>query len=197
MGEIYSCVRVLDHGLGLGNVLRDWLNGRAQEFLKRIGLKRGQRVLDFGCGRGNYTIPAAQVVGNEGRVYALDKNPPALDELMRRAAARDLDNIVRMDTSGEVDIDLDDSSVQVVLLYDIFWYFRLHDQRLPRLLDEVIRVSTPDGFVSIYPKHIDDDMLLELVQSRGYRMRDSYSGELLHDGYLERGKVYNFTLPSR
>jgi ubiquinone/menaquinone biosynthesis C-methylase UbiE len=177
--------------------LRDWLNGRAQEFLKRIGLKRRQRVLDFGCGRGNYTIPAAQIVGNEGRVYALDKNSRALDELMRRAAARNLENIVRMDTMGEVDIALDDGSVQVVLLYDIFWYFRLHDPRLPRLLDEVIRVSTPDGLLSIYPKHIDTHVLLEMVQSRGFSIRDSYSDELLHNGYLERGRVYNLTLTNR
>jgi ubiquinone/menaquinone biosynthesis C-methylase UbiE len=177
--------------------LRDWLNGKAREFLKSIGLRRGHRVLDFGCGRGNYTIPAAQVVGNEGRVYALDKNPRSLDELMRRAAARDLNNIVRMDTLGEIDIDLDDDSVEVVLLYDIFWYFRLHDLRLPRLLDEVIRVSTPDGLLSIFPKHIDTDMLLEMVQNRGYRIRDSCSGELLHDGYLERGRVYNLTLTNR
>lgn len=181
----------------MGNVLRDELNGKAQELLRRIGLKRGQKVLDFGCGRGNYAIPAAQVVGDLGRVFALDKNHRALDELMRRAAARGLDNIVRMDTSGEVDIDLDDGSVQVVLLYDIFWYFRLHDPRLPRLLDEVFRVSTPDGFISIYPKHVDADRLLEMVSSQGYRMRDSCSGELLHDGYLERGRVYNFVLTNR
>ena len=197
MREVYSCVRVLDHELGMGNVLRDWLNGKAQELLRRIGLKRGQRVLDFGCGRGNYAIPAAQVVGDLGRVYALDKNHRALDELMRRAAARGLDNIVRMDTSGEVDIDLNDGSVHVVLLYDIFWYFRLHDPRLPRLLDEVFRVSKSDGFISIYPKHVDADRLLEMVLSRGYRMRDSYSNELLHDGDLERGRVYNFTLMNR
>jgi ubiquinone/menaquinone biosynthesis C-methylase UbiE len=183
--------------LGPGNVLRDWLNGKAQEFMKRIGLKRGQRVLDFGCGRGNYTIPTAQVVGNEGRVYALDKNPRALDELMRRASTRDLDNIIRMDTLGEIDINLDDNSVQVVLLYDIFWYFRLQDPRLPRLLNEVIRVSTPDALLSIYPKHIDTNMLLKMVQSRGYRIKNSYSDELLHDGYLERGRVYNLTLTKR
>ena len=197
MREVYSCVRVIDHGLGAGNVLRDGFNGKAQELLRRLGLKRGQKVLDFGCGRGNYAIPAAQVVGDYGRVYALDKNHRALDELMRRAAARGLDNIVRMDTSGEVDIDLEDGSVQVVLLYDIFWYFRLHDPRLPRLLDEVFRVSTSDGFISIYPKHVDADRLLEMVLSRGYRMRDSYSNELLHDGDLERGRVYNFTLTNR
>ena len=177
--------------------MREWLNGKAQEFLKRIGLKKGQRVLDFGCGRGNYTIPAAQIVGKEGRVYALDKNSRALDELMRRAAASDLDNIVRMDTQGEIEITLNDGSVQVVLLYDIFWYFRIHDPRLPRLLDEVIRVSTPDGLLSIYPKHIEADVLLEMVQSRGYRIRDSYSDELLHNGYLERGMVYNLTLSNR
>jgi len=184
---------------GLERDLFDNLDERGlfMEFLKSIGLRRGHRVLDFGCGRGNYTIPAAQVVGNEGRVYALDKNPRALDELMRRASARDLDNIVRMDTLGEIDIDLDDDSVQVVLLYDIFWYFRLHDPRLPRLLDEMIRVSTPDGLLSIYPKHIDADMLLEMLQSRGYRIKESYSDELLHDGYLERGRVYNLTLTNR
>lgn len=154
-------------------------------------------MLDFGCGRGNYTIPAAQVVGNEGRVFALDKNPRVLDELMRRAAVRALDNIVRMDTLGETKIALDDDSVQVVLLYDIFWYFQLHDLKLPRLLDEVIRVSTLDGLLSIYPKHIDVDMLLEVVQSRGYRIRNSYSDELLHNGSLERGMVYNLTLSNR
>ena len=181
----------------MGNVLRGWLNGKAKELLRIIGLKMGQKVLDFGCGRGNYAIPAAQVVGDLGRVYALDKNTRALDELMRRAAARGLDNIVRMDTLGGVEIDLDDDSVQAALLYDIFWYFRLHDPQLPRLLDEVFRVSTPDGFVSIYPKHVDADRLLEMVLSRGYRMRDSSSVDLLHDGYLERGRVYNFTLTSR
>jgi len=173
--------------------LRDWLDGKAQEQLRRIGLRPGQRVLDFGCGRGNYTIPAAQVVGDLGRVYALDKNARALNELMERAAARGLDNIVRMDTAGEVDIPLEDGSVQVVLLYDIFWYFRLHDPRLPRLLDEVSRVSTSDGFVSIYPKHVEVDRLLEIVLGRGYELRDSCPGEYLHDGHLERGRVYNFT----
>jgi len=71
------------------------------------------------------------------------------------------------------------------------------DSRLPMLLDEVVRVSTPDGFVSIYPKHIDADGLLEMVQSRGCRVRDPYSDELLHDGHLERGMVYNFTSTNR
>jgi hypothetical protein len=72
----------------------------------------------------------------------------------------------------------------------------ISDPRLPRLLDEVVSVSTPDGFVSIYPKHIDPDGLPEMVQSRGSRVRDS-SDEPLHDGHRERGTVYNFTSTNR
>jgi len=30
----------------------------SQEFLKVIDIGRGQKVLDFGCGSGNYTIPS-------------------------------------------------------------------------------------------------------------------------------------------
>ncbi|MCK4702793.1 hypothetical protein KAT55_05500 [Candidatus Bathyarchaeota archaeon] len=73
----------------------------------------------------------------------------------------------------------------------------ISDPRLPRLLDEGVRVSTPDGFVSIYPNHIDTDGLPEMVQNRGYWVRDSYSDDPLHDGHLERGTVYNFTSTNR
>jgi len=38
-----------------------------------MGIKRGQTILDFGCGSGNYANPAALIVGRKGKVYALDK----------------------------------------------------------------------------------------------------------------------------
>ena len=85
-----------------------WLDKEGEEALRKIGVRRGQTVLDFGCGRGNYAIPAAGIVGEEGRVYALDKNQRALDELMRRAENERLRNVTRVDTSGEVEIMLED-----------------------------------------------------------------------------------------
>jgi len=53
--------------------LRKWLEQGDMEFFIKIGLKKGQIALDFGCGAGNYAIPAVVNVGREGRVYALDK----------------------------------------------------------------------------------------------------------------------------
>jgi tRNA A58 N-methylase Trm61 len=74
------------------------LESQAFEVLQRAGITRGQIVLDFGCGSGMYTIPAAKIVGEQGRVYALDKDKQALDELMQKAKSTGLRNIERMDT---------------------------------------------------------------------------------------------------
>ena len=38
-------------------------------FLRDIGMKGNQSILDFGCGLGNYTIPVAVVIGRMGQVY--------------------------------------------------------------------------------------------------------------------------------
>jgi predicted methyltransferase len=45
--------------------------------LTRAGLKRGQRVIEVGCGPGFFTVPAAKIVGEAGYVYALDINAAA------------------------------------------------------------------------------------------------------------------------
>ena len=37
-------------------------------------IREGQYFLDFGCGTGDFTIPAAKIVGKKGRVFALDCN---------------------------------------------------------------------------------------------------------------------------
>lgn len=38
----------------------------------QTGLMQGEVVADLGCGNGFYVLPAAQMVGNQGMVYAVD-----------------------------------------------------------------------------------------------------------------------------
>ena len=73
--------------------LENWMGKDGQKFLKEIGIKKGQTVLDFGCGEGHYTIPASKAVGKNGKVYALDKDREVLDKLERIIKERNIKNI--------------------------------------------------------------------------------------------------------
>ena len=42
------------------------------ETLKKLELYDGAIAADIGCGIGYFTLPAAELVGSQGRVYALD-----------------------------------------------------------------------------------------------------------------------------
>ncbi|MCK4402692.1 MAG: class I SAM-dependent methyltransferase [Dehalococcoidia bacterium] len=169
------------------------LESQAFEVLERLGINRGQIVLDFGCGSGTYTIPAAKIVAEQGRVYALDKDKKALDELMQKAELAGLKNIERMDTSGELKIDLTDESVDVILLFDVFhsYYFpQANDRR--RLLNEIYRIMKPSAFISVWPKHMESEAKNE-IESADFYLETEYSGTLVHDNYdRERGKILNF-----
>ncbi len=49
--------------------MKKWMDMEGEIFLKDIGMKGNQSILDFGCGLDKYTILAAVVVGRMGQVY--------------------------------------------------------------------------------------------------------------------------------
>jgi ubiquinone/menaquinone biosynthesis C-methylase UbiE len=71
---------------------RKWQNPEA--ILTEIGLEAGDTFVDIGCGQGYFTIPAARIVGNKGKVYALDSNLRAIDILNGNAETAGLKNII-------------------------------------------------------------------------------------------------------
>jgi len=171
------------------------IESRAIELLERIGIRRGKTVLDFGCGYGIYTIPVAKIVGEQGRVYALDKDKEALDVLMQKAGSACLINIERMETSGELEIELADETVDVVLLFDVFhsFYFpQAGDRR--RLLGEIYRIMKPSAFlsISVWPNLIEPESEDE-IKNADFRLGKEVS-ETLTDGNkdLETRRILNF-----
>lgn len=172
--------------------MADNTESKCSEILIRAGIREGQVVLDFGCGSGNYAIPAARIVGDGGKVCALDKDAYKLRELARRAKSDGLNNIETIETDGEPNSALEDSSVDVVLLYDIFWYFPLTDPRLATLLKEAYRVLRDDGLMSVYPEHIEIEELKREIERAGFRLQNRFSGQLIHDGSPQQGQIFNF-----
>ena len=55
--------------------------------LDRLGLREGWRCVDVGAGGGDVSVALAEVVGRDGRVYAVDSDPSARDRAAEAAAA--------------------------------------------------------------------------------------------------------------
>jgi ubiquinone/menaquinone biosynthesis C-methylase UbiE len=64
-----------------GGFLRDL----TEDVLRRAGLKQGMRVLDLGCGVGDVSLIAGQLVGPSGWVLGIDRSEDAIKVAERRA----------------------------------------------------------------------------------------------------------------
>ncbi len=177
-----------------------WLEAEGANFLRKIGLKPGDWVLDFGCSSGYYSIPAAQVVGEKGGVYALDKENDKLSQLREKAEEKGLSNIETCITDGELKVDLPDQSVNVILAYDVLHYL----DRREKLLAEFDRVLKKEGVLSVYPKHHKDDYplsnfarlsleeIIKEIERGGFSLQEKFFERLIHDEKFNRGYVLNF-----
>ncbi len=58
--------------------------------LKQLQPKPGENILDIGCGTGKFAIACAAIVGDRGRVVALDASEESLAKLKAEARARAL-----------------------------------------------------------------------------------------------------------
>lgn len=187
-------------GFPLPRDVEEWFSGLGEEFLRSINVEAGHSVLDFGCRIGNYSVPAARVVGSTGKVYALDMSHEAVDELIARANALGLGNIiVPIKTRGELTIDLPDKSVDVVLLYDVIHGILGSAGTLDpfrQLLEEIHRVIRSRGIFSLFDKHIEEtgfnlgDIVKEIEKLFSYCGQSTT--RLMHWDHLEEGTIHTF-----
>ncbi|MGQ9585202.1 MAG: class I SAM-dependent methyltransferase [Anaerolineae bacterium] len=140
--------------------LRDLLSPPVS-VLGEAGIEPGFCVLDYGCGPGSYSLAAAELVGQSGKVYAADINPRALVRVRGIAAKRGLRNVETVHTDCAT--GLPDGSVDVVLLYDTY-----HDLEKPdAVLEELHRVLKPGSTLSFSDHHMEEAQILAAVTGRG------------------------------
>lgn len=157
---------------------REWLIDNACMVLRKVGLRAGQTILDFGCGPGIFTIPAAEIAGENGAVIALDVRPQPLERVREKAMDAGLNNIrtVLVENSN-LSIELPNESADVVLVFDML--HTVTDKQ--GLLRKLQRVLKTDGFLSIFPMHLGTVTLLDIVnKSQLFSMRDMLSAPGYH-----------------
>ena len=146
--------------MALGYKFRDFLLPRVH-VLEEAGIRRGFHVLDYGCGPGGYIAPLANLVGESGRVYALDIHPLAIQMVQKIALKKLLGNVQTI--HSDCATGLDDNLIDVVLLYDT--YHDLSDSE--SVLKELHRVLKPEGLLSFSDHHMKEDEILAGITETG------------------------------
>ena len=159
-----------------------WLSGsivnpvwqKAPPTLDRLELEPGMRVLDVGCGPGRVAIPAAEAVGPEGEVVALDLQSHMLRKLEERAEQRGVTNI----QTREGDITRDmweraafDRAILVTVLGEI--------PDRAAALRTILGALKPGGILSVTevlpdPHFQTRSTVLRLAAAVGFRLRGEY-----------------------
>jgi ubiquinone/menaquinone biosynthesis C-methylase UbiE len=183
--------------------MEQWEKQQGVAFLREIGIKPGQTVLDFGCRVGHYTIPAAKIVGNNGIVHAIDTEEYSLKELHKKANAHKLTNINTIKTSGRTRLPLERETIDIVLFYDVLHYLEKSNRK--ELYSEAFRILKQDGFLSVYPKHtLEDNPLREFsslsasdvkreIEDSNFAFKHKHCSLMSHDDGLNQGCVLNFS----
>jgi demethylmenaquinone methyltransferase/2-methoxy-6-polyprenyl-1,4-benzoquinol methylase len=114
--------------------------------LEGAGIRSGQEVLEIGCGTGFFTIPAAELVGDEGRVYAMDPHPLAIEEVTRRIQDAGLTN-VKLIKADATEAGLASGCIDLVLLFGV-----IPSPAIPldRLLREIHRLLRVEGALAVW-----------------------------------------------
>jgi ubiquinone/menaquinone biosynthesis C-methylase UbiE len=124
--------------LTIGIPLRRWLHDPQRIVGPHV--KPGMTVLDVGCGLGWFSIPMAEMVGEHGKVIAVDLQPQMLEMLRRRAERAGLMGRIELHNCRKDSIALD-AAVDFALVFAM-----LHEVPDPaRMLREIRACLKPGG----------------------------------------------------
>lgn len=181
-----------------------WFDRHAEGFLRRIGVRKCQRIADIGCRNGLYTLPAARVAGSCGKVYAVDKEQGPLSTIKEKVQEERQYNVtvVDADLAEAPAAPIADESIDLVLLFDVLHggYMPEQRQRLT-LLNHIGRILVPGGILSCYLTHLRQfgltfESLLDEIRQAGFRREGDARRRLAHDGKVVRGRVFRFRKPA-
>ena len=114
---------------------------RTDLLLEALALRPGEVVADIGAGSGYFSWRMARVVGETGRIYAVEIQQEMLDLLMANMGRRDVAARVAPILGTVQDPKLPDAAVDTILLVDVY-----HELDFPwEMTQAMVRALKPGG----------------------------------------------------
>jgi len=115
-----------------------------KETLKEMLVTENMDLLDIGTGVGYFSIPASQIVGEQGKVYAVDTSKEMLEELEQRTKQKNIKNIVLIE-GNNYNADIQVNTVDYIFISNVL--HEVEDKIL--FLTNYLKKLRPDGKIGI------------------------------------------------
>lgn len=115
--------------------------------LDQFGLEKGMKVADLGVGAGFYVLAAAKMVGEEGRIFALDVQKELVADVKRIAEKEELNNVEAIwgDIEKFEGTKIKSGSIDAAIVSNVL--FQIEDKEA--FLSEIERILKPGGKVLV------------------------------------------------
>ncbi len=160
-----------------------------KEIVGAIKLKPGDRIADIGAGTGLFIAPFANVVGPQGKVFAVDISPKLIDHMNKRIADEGLTN-VNVKLSKEKSAELASASVDVVFVCDTYHHF----EHYKAMLSSIFGALRPGGQLIVIEFERLPEVSREWVLGHVRAGKETFTSEIIGAGFrlVEEVKITGF-----
>jgi ubiquinone/menaquinone biosynthesis C-methylase UbiE len=154
-----------------------------ETMLAALDVKPGQTVCDMGCGNGFYSLELAKLVGENGKILAVDIQREMLQMLKERAADEKITNIDLI-LGSIVDPKLPENSVDIMLMVDVYHEFSHPEEMLAAIRKSLkpggrvalVEFRAEDPNVPIKPLHkMSKEQIMKEFPPNGFKLVEEFN----------------------
>ncbi len=116
--------------------------------LSTIELKKGDTFLDAGCGDGYISLAASKIVGEEGKVYAVDVWEESINAFKEKIESENIKNIEAEVADITQKIPVDDESIDILYMGNVLHGF-IENNEVETVMKEIKRAIKQGGSFSV------------------------------------------------
>ena len=153
---------------------------RRNEIVAALGLRPGMAVADIGAGTGLFTRMFSPIVGQSGKVYAVDIADEFVAHIVRLAKDQKQKNIIGV-VCNQDSVELPAESVDLVFICDTYHHFEFPHKTM-RTIYEALR---PGGQVVLIDFHRIEGVSREWVLGHVRAGQDVFTKEIVDTGFTQ------------